>query len=305
MVGGQPAAALQDHPMQGVILFCSGLFCFVAMNTGVKLMVGTFGYPVIEVVWARYFFHLILIVVLFPRRAPRLLESERKPLQVLRSIFVLCATVSACTALKFLPLADMVSITFLAPLIVTGLSVVVLGETVGWRRWSAVLVGFAGVFIILRPGFGAFHPALLLPLAVAFFYACYQVTTRLIRGAAPPLNSLFYTALVGAVVMTATLPFAFRMPTPGHWAMLVALGFLGGLGHFLVIRAFERAEVSLIAPFAYTELIWATVAGLIVFGDFPDAFTIAGAVVIAGSGIYVLARERKRMVPATPAPPPE
>ena len=293
-----PSAAVppaeRHAPGQGIALICFAVFCFVIMNAMVRYLGKVEGYPVPEIIWGRYLFHLILIMLLFPRRISTLLVSERKAMQVLRSTLVLLATVCMFFAVREMPLADAVSIAFVAPLIAVGLSVLILGERVGWRRWAAVAVGFAGMLIIIRPGTGTLQWAALLPVSMAFLYALYQVVTRMIRAAADPLNALFYTALVGAIVCTAVVPFFWKTPDWQGWLLLIGTGVFGGVGHYAVIRAYERAEVSLVAPFAYTELLWATLAGWMIFGDLPDIWVYVGAAIIASASIYVLHRERVR-----------
>ena len=149
------------------------------------------------------------------------------------------------------------------------------------------------MLVIIRPGAGAFQFAALLPVAVACFYALYQIITRLISHRSDPLSMLFYTALIGALAMSAIVPFDWQTPTVEQWLMLIAAGFLGGLGHYAIIKAYERSEATLVAPFAYTEIFWATSLGLVVFGDFPDLFTFIGTAIIIASGIYLLHRERR------------
>lgn len=281
-----------EHPLRGIALMCAAVFCFVVMNTFVKTLAPD--YSVAQIIWARYFFHFLLILLLFPRRIPTLLITRRRGMQVLRSVLVLLATLCMYSALRYLPLADVVAITFLGPLLVTGLSVLVLRERVGPRRWSAVVIGFVGVLVIIRPGLGIAHWATVLPLLMATFYATYQIVTRMIRGAADPLNSLFYLALVGVVATSVVAPFDWVWPDWRAWLMLIGTGFFGGLGHFAMIRAYESSPAATIAPFAYTELLWALGVGVIVFGDFPDTWTLVGAAIVAGSGLYVLRRERVR-----------
>jgi len=291
-----------EAPLAGILLMCLAVLCFVIMNTMVKHLSQTLPVPLI--IWARYFFHLVVIMALFPRRLPTLLVSRRKGMQVLRSVLVLVATLFMFFAVSLMPLADVVAITFMAPLLVTGLSVPVLGEHMGPRRWAAVAAGFLGMLVIVRPGAGVFQWAALLPLGMAVCYATYQIITRMIRGAADPLNALFYTALVGAVVTTVTVPFFWVTPAPLDWLWLVGTGLFGGLGHFAVIRAYDHAAPVMIAPFSYTELIWAVLLGLVFFGDFPDAWTFCGAAIIAASGLYVLHRERGRRAVASSEPGP-
>ena len=285
------AARPTDAPLRGIVMMCFAVLCFATMNTLVKDLRGEL--PVVEIIWGRYFFHFALILVLFPRRIPTLLNSDDKGLEIARSVLVLLATACMFVALGFMPLADAVAITFVGPLLIVALSALILRETVGPRRWGAVIVGFIGVLVIIRPGAGAFQLAALLPVGVAFFYALFQIITRHLSHRSDPLNMLFYTALVGALAMSVIVPFDWQTPTAAQWLMLIAVGFLGGLGHYAIIKAYERSEAALVAPFAYTEIIWVTSLGLLVFGDFPDLFTFAGTAIIVASGVYVLHRERK------------
>lgn len=282
-----------DAPFRGILMMCFAVLCFSTMNAFVKeLRVQEL--PLIEIIWGRYFFHTIIILAIFPRRIPTLLSGSDKGLQIVRSILVLLATACMFTAVGLMPLADAVAITFIAPLLITALSVPLLREQVGLRRWIAVIVGFAGMMVIVRPGGGLFQLAALLPIGVTIFYALYQIITRLISHRTDPINTVFYTAIVGGVVMTAIVPFFWQTPTAAQWGMLIVAGFLGGLGHFAIIIAYQRAEAPLVAPFAYSELIWATLLGLTLFGDFPDLWTLVGAGIIAASGIYILQRERTK-----------
>ena len=275
----------------GILMMCFAVLSFAAMNTFTKELRPEL--PVIVIIWGRYFFHLLLIFIMFPKRIPTLLDCSDKLLQIVRSVLVLLATACMFFALGYMPLADAVAITFVAPLLIVALSAVLLKEVVGPRRWGAVIVGFIGVMVIIRPGAGTFQIAALLPLTAALFYAIFQIITRIISHRSDPLNMLFYTAVTGAVVMTAIVPFSWQTPSYDQWLMLVAIGLLGGLGHYALIRAYERSETSLVAPFAYTEIIWATLLGFMVFGDFPDIYTFFGTVIIITSGVYILQRERK------------
>ena len=294
-----PVSRPADAPFRGVLMMCIAVACFAAMNTFVKeLRVQEL--PVVEIIWGRYFFHTILVLALFPKRIPTLLSGSDKGLQICRSILVLSATACMFTAVGFMPLADAVAITFIAPLLITALSVPFLGERVGLRRWIAVCVGFAGMLVIIRPGGGLFQPAALLPIGVTVFYAMYQIITRMISHRTDPINSVFYTAIVGGILMSAIVPFFWQTPILEQWGMLLAAGLLGGLGHWAIIIAYQRAEAPLVAPFAYTELVWATMLGLTFFGDFPDLWTLVGAAIIAASGVYILQRERQQRASAKP-----
>ena len=274
------------------MLICCAVVLFSVMTILFKALLAD--YTVAQAVWARYFFHLIPILILFPRRIPKLLVSERKDLQLARSALMLALTVITLFALRYMPVAEMVALNFVAPLLVTALSVVMLRETVGTDRWVSVAVGFIGVLIIIRPGFGGLGWAAALPLASALCYGLYQILTRMVRLAADPLVALFYMAILGAVATSAVVPFYWVEPDLKGWAMLVGVGTVAMIGHFIMIKAFERAPASTVAPFAYTELIWATIFAFAVFGEFPDQWTLVGAGVIAGSGLYILDRERTR-----------
>ena len=288
-----------DALMRGAALICLAVFAFVIMN-GLVRYLGRAGYPVPEIIWARYVFHLVLIMAFFPRRIPTLLASTRKGMQILRSALMLGATVCMFFAVRTIPLADAVAIGFITPLLVVGLSVAILKERVGIRRWSAVIAGFVGMLIIIRPGADALQWATLLPVAMAVFYAFYLIVTRLIRESADPLNALFYTALVGALAVSLVVPFHWRTPTPLDGLLMAGTGLFGAIGHYALIKAYEIVEVSAVAPFSYSELIWATLVGYLAFGDFPDAWTFAGAAVIIGAGLYVLHRERRLGAAAVP-----
>jgi len=282
-----------DAPYRGILMMCFAVACFATMN-GFAKELRIQELPGVEIIWGRYFFHTLLVLALFPRRIPTLLAGSDKAMQMARSILVLLATGCMFTAVGLMPLADTVAITFIAPLLITALSVPFLGERVGIRRWIAVFVGFAGMLVIVRPGGGLFQTAALLPIGVTVFYAFYQIITRLISHRTDPINTVFYTAIVGGIGLSFVVPFFWQTPTLEQWGMLFAAGLLGGLGHWAIIIAYQRAEAPLVAPFAYTELIWATILGLVVFHDFPDSWTFVGAAIIAASGIYILHRERVR-----------
>jgi len=249
-------------------------------------------YPVSEVVWARYAGHfLLMLVVLAPRHGRALVRTKRFGLQMTRSILLLLSTAFFFTAVSILPLAEAAAIGFVSPLLLVLLSIPMLGEKVGWRRMTAVAVGFAGVLLILRPGGSLFTWAALLPLATAVSYSLYQILTRKIATTENPIASLFYTSLVGAAVTTLVIPFVFVMPAWQHLPMFASLGVLGGLGHFLMIKALNGAPASVIAPFSYSAMIWSLGFGYLVFGNFPEPLALAGIGVIVASGIYVAYRE--------------
>jgi drug/metabolite transporter (DMT)-like permease len=246
------------------------------------------------VVWARYFFQFALMLLLIPRVGfGGLVRTARPGTHVIRGLLLAASTICLIGAISFVPLADAYTITFTAPLLVTVFSIPLLGERVGWRRWSAVLAGFAGVLIVIRPGFGVTHWALALPLITALGFALYQILTRKVS-AVPGESSLamlFYLACVGTCIMTALVPFFWQQVAPLDWLAMTAMGALGGVGHLILIRALTIAPASLLAPFVYTQIVWALVLGYLVFGDVPDRWMLVGCCVIVASGLFVFYRE--------------
>ena len=209
-----------------------------------------------------------------------------------RACFLIAATAFFFWALKYLPIADTLAIFFVQPLIITLLSPLVLGEKVGIRRWLAVLVGFAGTLVIIRPGFQELNPGVFLALASGASLAIYLLLTRKIAGSAPAMVTTFYTSLMGALIMSVIVLFVWQPPTPQQWGFFVLLSVIANGGHFLIIKAYDHAEASLLAPLAYTEMIMATIAGWYVFGDFPDASTFLGVGILIACAIYISWRER-------------
>lgn len=222
-----------------------------------------------------------------------MLRTRRPGLQIARGLLLAAATLCMITAISVIPLADAYAITFTAPLLVTALSMPLLGERVGWRRLSAVGVGFAGVLIVIRPGFREIDPAMLLPLITALCFAIYQVLTRRVGGYPDEtaLAMLFYVAVVGTAVMSAIAPFVWRPVHAPDWGWMVATGALGTIGHLLLIRALWLAPASLLQPFIYSQIIWALILGYLIFGDLPDLWMLLGGAVIIGSGLFVLYRQ--------------
>jgi drug/metabolite transporter (DMT)-like permease len=282
---------LPGSPIHGILLMLGTGVIFSVMDTLSKEM--TRHYPVLQVVWGRYFFHMLIVLAVLSRTEawPALLRSRRPALQLGRSLAVVLSSAFFVAAIKFIPLAEATAVNFVAPLLVTALSVPLLGEKVGLRRWTAVAVGFLSVLIIIRPGPGMVHWAVLLPLIGAFCYAFYQITTRMLAGIDSWQTTAVYSGVVGLVGTSALLPFAWRSPDWLGWLAFLALGVLGSASHLLLIRAFALAPASTLSPFGYVQLIWAIVAGILVFGNVPDLWTLVGAALIAGSGLYVLARE--------------
>ncbi|HJM51320.1 MAG TPA: DMT family transporter [Alphaproteobacteria bacterium] len=289
---GRPPGGQGVDLRRGIIYMCLGVtLCFPVMNALAKLLMESYAIP--QVIWARFAGHLVVMILFFgPRHGWGLLRTKHPAIQLARSALIMGATVFYFIALHFISQPTVAVIGFTGPLVVVILSIPILGEQVGARRWAAVFAGFVGAVIIIRPGLGVMHWAAILVLGTAFCYGFYQVLTRRISGADAPETSNFYTALVGFLVLSAVLPFDFSWPQNGsHLAAFAGLGTLGAVGHYFVVRAYEFGPASVISPFGYFQLIGATVVGYGVFGDFPDTVTWLGAAVIVVSGLYIIHRE--------------
>jgi drug/metabolite transporter (DMT)-like permease len=292
----------QQHPLRGIVMIMTTVAMFAVLDSIAKYL--SRFYPVPGIVWARYAFHLLFVVLLLaPRLRGRLVRTQRLGLQVLRGFLLAASSLFFFSALKYMPLAEASSITFLSPILVTISAAIVLKERIEMPRWIAVCAGFIGVLIIIRPGSGVFSAVALLPLATAACFASYAVLTRKLSGLENPYTTLFYSGLVGTVALAIVLPFAWVAPsTPGHAALLVLMGLIGGGSHLVLINAYEHAPASRLAPFSYTQLVWVIVLGYVIFGDFPDRWSLIGIAVIAASAIYIathqrLAERQQRILP--------
>lgn len=285
------AFARLSPKMQAITLMLFTIFCFSVMDAIAKGLAAR--YHTFEVVWARYLSQTVLAFLFLAPRLTVLLRTRFIGMQVLRSAFLFAATICFFFGIVLVGLAQSAAIMSSNPLIITILAAVILGEVVGARRIAGVVVGFAGALIIIRPGTSVFTPEALLPLAAACFYACYAISTRFLGREESPWTSFLYTATIGAVVASAIVPWFWTTPSLADAGLMLILGAIGGVGHISLIRALTLAEASVIAPFAYSGLIWATLWGMIFFDEFPDMMTYFGALVIAGAGIYVWHRERQ------------
>ena len=278
--------------LRGMVMVLTAVAIFSVVDFLSKYL--TRFYPVALVVWARYAFHLFLVVaVLGPRLGLKLVRTARPGAQVLRGLLLAIASLFFVNALKHMPLAESTAIAYLAPLLVTLFSVLFLKEKVELARWIAVFCGFVGVLIIIRPGSHVFTWAVFLPMGNAIAFATYQILTRRLAGLESPYTSVFYSGLIGSVLLTAALPYTWVTPQNGlHAAMFVLLGVLGGIGHLILIKAYDHAPASRLAPFSYSQLIWVTAIGFLAFGDFPDPWSLGGIAILVGSGIYTATHQR-------------
>jgi len=265
---------------------------FTLMDTIAKYL--SRWYPVPGIVWARYASNLIVLLVWFAACGElRRLRTARPGIQLARGLLLASATLLYFTSLSVLPLADAAAIGFVLPLFVAALAVPMLKERLDLPRMLAIAAGFAGALIIVRPGSATFTLYALLPVAMALCNALYQILTRKVAGVEHPLTSLAWGAIVGAVLLSAVLPFAWKTPDQAlHWVLLGVIGVLASVGHYLLIRAYDYAPATLLAPFTYSGLIWAMLLGLAVFGNFPDGWSLAGMAVIVASGLFLASRQR-------------
>ncbi|HLY89094.1 MAG TPA: DMT family transporter [Acetobacteraceae bacterium] len=294
MSATQAALPAPQDIMRGILLMCAGVSTFPFMNAAVKLLAAN--YPAAQITWARFTGHLLVMLVVFlPQYRSSVIRTRRPAVQIGRSLAMLFSNLLFVMAIGSVPLATASAIGFTSPILVTALSVPLLHESVGWRRWSAVFIGFTGALIVIRPGTGFHDPAVLLILLSSLVYALYQIGTRLVAPYDNAATGIIFAALFGSLGMTLVLPFVWVPPHSVFDTLLFScLGLLGGLGHYLVILAFQKGPAAVIAPLGYVELIGTTILGYLIFGNFPDFWTWIGAGVIIASGIYIAFRERKR-----------
>ena len=281
----------------GVALHLSALVLFVCMDTLVKLLTAQFAVP--QLMWARFLFSMLIAAAAIRLVTGSLPWRSRAPgLQVVRSLLLAVCNLLFSSALVFLSLTDATAIGFASPLFTVALAAWWLRERVGWRRWLGVGIGMLGLLIALRPPFltgGApMHPAALLPLGTAACFAVYQILTRKLAMVDDSRTTILHTGFAATIATSLVQPFVWVWPSATDWLVLLLLGVLGGAGHGLLVLAYARAPVSLLAPLSYTQLVWTTLAGILVFADWPDAATLLGAAIIAAGGVLVALPQRAR-----------
>jgi len=253
--------------------------------------------PVLQIVWARYFFTVVItlsFIIIFFRK--QLVWTSKPKLQLFRGLILLCANMLFFYAISIISLTKALTLAFVAPLIVTALSPFILGEIVGYRRWLAVIIGFIGSLIVIRPGLIEFNLATLAALGTGFFYGIYFIITRKLHTADSPLLTLLITGVVGAIILSAYMPFSWIEPNPNQWLFMFCIGLCASVGHFFLILSLKYADASKLAPFSYFEIVTNVIIGYYFFSDFPDIWTWVGLLIIINSGIYISIRERSRVV---------
>ncbi len=273
-----------------ILLCIAAGFLFVSSDTVVKL--AREGLPVAMVVWGRFVTHLLIMMLLFPgRRIIPLLHTKQPFLVIVRALLLLISTVLFFSGILFIGLAEANAIMFIAPLFIVALSIPMLGENVDVRRWSAVAIGFLGILLIFRPGFQNISWAYILIFGAAFSYALFNILTRMLTFTETTVSMWFYTALVGAICSSSVVWIFWETPSIKQWIMLFMIGAICTGSQFIIIKAYNFASASLLAPFHYLQIVWAIAYGFIIFGSFPDVWALAGTSIIITSGLYIWSRE--------------
>jgi drug/metabolite transporter (DMT)-like permease len=277
---------------RGILLMVSAIGVFVLMDSTAKYL--SQWYPVPGIVWARYLINLAILLAWFTVRGElKRIRPVRPGIQLARGLLLAGATFLYFTSLKVLPLADAAAIGFVLPLFVAVLAVPMLGERLDLSRTVAILAGLLGALLIVRPGSSVFTWYALLPVAMAVCNALYQILTRKVAGIEHPLTSLVWGAIVGSVLLSLVAPFNWKAPeTAWHWTLLGVIGLLASIGHYLLIRAYDYAGATLLAPYSYTMIVWAVLLGYLLFGNLPDGWSVAGMAVIVFSGLFLAGRQR-------------
>lgn len=287
---GQPDR-LQN--LRGIALMALAFALFSVADMLAKFLTGTF-HPM-QIVWTRQLALLLGVVVALTAQGRMLLATRHPVLQVTRGGLAVLSATCFIFAVRYVPLADAVAVTFIAPFVVTALSAQFLGERIGWRRWLAVVVGFVGAMIVIRPGMGVMHPAVLLVVVAATAFALRQVLSRRLAASDRTSTTVAYTAIVSVLLLSLPLGFFWETPETGRqWALLAGMALAAGLGELSIIRALEIGQAAVLAPVHYSMMIWATCWGWLIFGDLPDRWTVIGTAIIMSTGLYILRREARR-----------
>ncbi|KQP61519.1 MULTISPECIES: DMT family transporter [unclassified Methylobacterium] len=281
--------------LAGIVLMCGTVAFFACLDASAKTL-ALAGVDPLFTTFMRYGVSVVMVSAFInPVTTPGVVRTRRLWLQVVRSLLLFGSTALNFFALRHLQLAETLSIQFAAPLAVALLAGPLLGEWSSPRRLAAIAVGFVGVLVIVRPGVGAFQPAVLLSLGNMLCYAFYLIATRKLAAIDSTATTMFYSGLAGLAVMAPLLPWIWSDPaSPGLWLLLVGVGLFGTLGHWLLVLAHARAPANVLAPFLYTQLLWSVLLGYLLFGDVPHRWTLIGGAIVVASGLYLLSQERTR-----------
>jgi drug/metabolite transporter (DMT)-like permease len=287
-VTGEGEKYEEEKRLRGVVLFACATVMFASLDATSKYLSNSF--PIGFIAWCRYTVHFVVMTALLaPRMGSALYRTGRPAAQVLRGLSLVALTLLMIAAFQRMPLAEATAVIFASPLLVTLLAGPVLGERVDALRIVVALIGFGGVFLITGPSSGLDPVGTACALTASVAYAGYQLGTRALSRTESPITLLYYTAVVGTVVLTCALPWLGLppTPTPQELVLLLALGFFGATGHYLLNLAFQAAPASLLTPLIYVQLVWATGIGMVVFHQTPGVTALLGAAVVAGAGLVV------------------
>jgi drug/metabolite transporter (DMT)-like permease len=294
------AESARSERMTGIGLMCAALAVFSVLDASAKWIADHM--DALQGVWARYAVSVVFVMAIInPWSRPGVMTTRAPKLQAIRSLMLLLSTVFNFLALQYLQLAEAMTLVFAAPLLIALLSGPFLGEWPGPRRLAAIAVGFLGVLIVMRPGVGGLHPAAFLTLAGVVCYAFYNLLTRKLASVDSSETTMVYSGVAGIVLMTPLMPLIWTTPaSPLIWAVMLLMGACGAFGHWMVIGAHRRAPAAVLAPLMYTQLVWMLILGWLVFGQWPDRWTLAGGAVVVASGLYIIYRERVRGIETRP-----
>ncbi len=276
--------------MKAIILNLSAWVMLPIMDGFAKYLSSTL--PVLQITWSRYFFTVVIvlpIMLVFFRK--NLTWTEQPKLQLIRGLLLFCANILFFYSISIISLAKALTLAFISPLIVTALSPILLGEKVGFRRWAAVITGFIGSLIVIRPGFLEINLASIAALGTGVLYGFYLIVTRKLHNSDSPLLTLLLTGVVGVIIGSIIMPTVWVQPTITEWYMMFAIGFFASIGHLFLILSLKYADASKLAPFAYFEILTNIIIGYFFFNHFPDYWHFLGLFIIISSGIYIFRRE--------------
>jgi len=293
-----------DRPLRGIVLMVCGIGAFATMDAIVKWL--TSDYSVAQIIALRSWFGLpVLFLIVRYEGGVKALRTRRPLAHFGRYILVLGLSFSFFWALSQMKLVDAVAISFAAPILITALSVPLLSETVGWRRWAAIGVGFIGVLVMLRPGTGVFQWAALVVLCSVVFYSLLMITTRALKFTENTASLIFYPQVGMSMTGVLIAPWFWTTPTPVDFGLFALAGIVGSVGILCITHAFRLAPAAVVSPFEYTALIWATLLGFLLWDELPDSVTVAGALIVAASGLYIIYRETRKARPKLPGVDPD
>ncbi|MCC2113739.1 MAG: DMT family transporter [Hyphomicrobiales bacterium] len=280
--------------LEGIGLVLAALFFFAWLDTTAKYLSADL--PPLQIVWVRFASHLIIVFALWnPLTRPGLLATQHPWLQFVRAALMTATTFFNFKAVQYLQLSETASIMFAAPFLVAAIAGPLLGEWAGPRRWAAIVIGFVGVLVVLRPGLGGLHWAAIFSVGAMICYALYLITTRMLAVTDGAAGMLIYSALLPTLLLAPAQPFIWIWPHGAlDWVLLLSTGLIGATGHFFLIKAHAVAPAPVLAPFAYSQIVWMVAFGYFVFTDIPTSTTLVGAAIVIFSGLYLLARERVR-----------